>query len=82
MTESKPTNTNMEEATSSPAEGKKKIEKILISIKEYILITFGVALYVTAWKALLLPYTIVGGAATGISAIVYFIIPSIQSCSS
>lgn len=73
MTESKPTNTNMEEATSSPAEGKKKIEKILISIKEYILITFGVALYVTAWKALLLPYTIVGGAATGISAIVYFI---------
>lgn len=61
------------EATKSPKSNNGKTKVILTSIKEYIFITIGVTLYVSAWKGLLLPHTIVGGAATGISAIVFFI---------
>lgn len=64
------------EATASTTMQTNTISKktdIKKSIKEYILIAIGVTLYVSAWKALLLPYTIVGGGATGICAIIYFI---------
>ena len=61
----------MKKTTASVTNNKKTDTKK--SIKEYILIAVGVTLYVSAWKALLLPYTIVGGGATGICAIIYFI---------
>lgn len=51
----------------------KKSQTILSEIKEYIFMGVGVLFYVGAWKAFLLPYTIVGGGATGICAIIYFI---------
>lgn len=41
-------------------------------IKDYVLITLGVLLYATAWTIFLLPYQIVTGGVTGISAIVFY----------
>lgn len=51
---------------------KEQFVHVSLSIKEYIMITFGLLLYALAWKLLLLPHHIVGGGVTGIGALVYF----------
>lgn len=43
------------------------------SIKEYILITFGVCTYAFAWVAIILPSGIVGGGVGGMSLLVYYV---------
>lgn len=67
----------MTSTTNSMGKLSKKSQNIISEIKEYILMGIGVVFYVIAWKAFLLPYTIVGGGATGICAIVYFITENI-----
>lgn len=47
-------------------------KKNWITIREYVLITFGLLMYAFAWKGFLLPYQITGGGVTGIGAIVYY----------
>lgn len=47
-------------------------KKNWITIREYILITFGLLMYAFAWKGFLLPHQITGGGVTGIGAIVYY----------
>lgn len=44
----------------------------LSSLREYVLIAFGLLLYAGAWKAFLLPHQITGGGVTGIGALVYY----------
>lgn len=41
-------------------------------VKDYIFITVGLLVYATAWTVFLLPYEIVTGGVTGMSAIVYY----------
>lgn len=47
-------------------------KKNWITIREYVLITFGLLMYAFAWKGFLLPHQITGGGVTGIGAIVYY----------
>jgi len=47
-------------------------KKILITIKEYALITVGILLYVIAWTVFLAPNNLVGGGVTGIASIVQY----------
>jgi uncharacterized membrane-anchored protein YitT (DUF2179 family) len=47
-------------------------KKTWISIREYVMITFGLLLYALAWKGLLIPYQITGGGVTGVGAIVFY----------
>lgn len=61
------------ESTTSSAGKKLDIKLTPSMLKEYLFMTLGILLYVSAWKLFLLPYTIVGGAATGICAIIYFV---------
>ncbi len=41
-------------------------------VREYVMIAFGLFLYACAWKGFLLGHQIVGGGATGISALIYY----------
>jgi len=41
-------------------------------IKPYVVITFGLLLYVTAWTTFLIPSGMTGGGVSGIGALVYF----------
>ncbi|MBP5535998.1 MAG: YitT family protein [Bacteroidales bacterium] len=50
----------------------KKKSNIIIS---YILITFGLASYTFAWAAFMLPSKIISGGVSGISSILYFLLP-------
>jgi len=43
-----------------------------ISIREYIVIAFGLLMYSAAWKGFLLPHLITGGGVTGIGAILFY----------
>ncbi len=45
---------------------------ILSEVKDYVIITFGIILYVFGWTVFFLPYRIVTGGVTGISAIIYY----------
>lgn len=45
---------------------------ILLSIKEYALITLGILLYVTGWSIFLVPNNLIGGGVTGIASIVQY----------
>lgn len=47
-------------------------KKPFVIIREWILIAVGLFMYAFAWKALLLPYQITGGGATGVAALVYY----------
>ena len=47
--------------------------KIYREIRSYTGITFGLFLYVLAWVAFLIPNGIVGGGATGVATVVYYI---------
>jgi len=51
----------------------KRGKSILTGIKEYIFISFGLALYAAGWSLFLIPNGLVGGGVTGISAIIYYI---------
>lgn len=43
------------------------------TIKSYTIISFGLFVYVFAWKAFLIPNEIVGGGATGVATVVYYL---------
>jgi uncharacterized membrane-anchored protein YitT (DUF2179 family) len=45
---------------------------VLIELRDYFLITFGLICYAFGWSAFLLPYQITTGGVTGISAIIYY----------
>ena len=47
-------------------------KKLMTEAKDYLVITLGLLLYTFAWTVFLLPYEIVTGGVTGISAIVYY----------
>ena len=47
-------------------------KKILITLKEYAIITFGLALYCFSWTAFLIPKGIVGGAIPGLATFVNY----------
>ncbi len=47
-------------------------KKVLITIKSYVLITFGLFLFAFAWTAFLIPSHIVGGGVTGLAAIIFY----------
>ncbi|HRT34242.1 MAG TPA: YitT family protein, partial [Bacteroidales bacterium] len=49
-----------------------KGRKSLRLIKEYVIITFGLLLYVLGWSIFLVPNNLVGGGVTGISAIILY----------
>ena len=51
----------------------KRGKLILTGVKEYILISFGLALYAIGWSLFLIPNGLVGGGVTGISAVIYYI---------
>ena len=42
------------------------------SIKEYLLITIGVLVYVASWTTFIVPNQLVGGGVTGISTLIYY----------
>lgn len=52
----------------------KKIGRLSLfaEIRDYIMITFGIAIYALGWCAFLLPYQITTGGITGVAAIVYY----------
>lgn len=47
-------------------------KSVLISIKEYSLITLGIILYVMGWSIFLVPNNLIGGGVTGIASIVQY----------
>lgn len=47
-------------------------KKVLTFIKEYLLITVGILIYVTGWSIFLIPNNLVGGGVTGISSIIQY----------
>ena len=49
-----------------------KINEVLKTIKEYILVAFGILIYVTGWTIFLVPNNLVGGGVTGISSILQY----------
>ena len=51
---------------------KTRSKKTYVLIREWIMIAIGLFMYAFAWKALLLPYQITGGGATGVAALVYY----------
>ncbi len=52
---------------------KKHTTTIFSEIKTYLSITFGLLLYVFAWKAFLIPNEIVGGGATGFATDIFYL---------
>ncbi len=49
-----------------------KFLKYWVPVREYVMIALGLLLYALAWKGMLLGHQIVGGGATGISALIYY----------
>ncbi len=49
-----------------------KQKTILTAVKEYLLITLGIAMYVLGWTVFLVPNNLVGGGVTGISSILQY----------
>lgn len=49
-----------------------KVKNILGEVKAYVLITFGLLIYVLGWDIFLIPNNMVGGGVTGISAILLY----------
>lgn len=52
--------------------GESSWSKILITVKEYFLITMGLLLYTLAWSLFLLPNNLVGGGVTGLASIIQY----------
>ena len=46
--------------------------KILNEVQDYVFITLGLMLYAFAWTVFLLPYEIVTGGVTGLSALIFY----------
>ena len=46
--------------------------KVLVTIKEYLLITLGLLLYTLAWAIFLLPNNLVGGGITGLGSVIQY----------
>lgn len=51
---------------------KANVKTALRSVKEYALITLGIALYVTGWNVFLIPNNLIGGGVTGIGSIIQY----------
>lgn len=49
-----------------------KINEVLKTIKEYVLIALGILIYVTGWTVFLVPNNLVGGGVTGVSSILQY----------
>lgn len=49
-----------------------KAKKILVKIKEYVMITVGILLFVGGWSTFLVPNNLIGGGVTGISSIIQY----------
>ncbi len=47
-------------------------KSVIVTIKSYVLITFGLFLFAFAWTAFLIPSHIVGGGVTGLAAIIFY----------
>ena len=47
-------------------------DRILKTVSDYVIITLGLLMYVTAWALFLIPHNLMGGGVSGISAIVYY----------
>lgn len=47
-------------------------QMIMNEVKDYVFITLGLLLYASAWSIFLLPYEIVTGGVTGLSAIIFY----------
>ncbi len=45
---------------------------ILTEVKDYVFITLGLLLYTFGWTVFLLPYEIVTGGVTGLSAVIFY----------
>lgn len=48
------------------------VKQILKGIKEYLIITLGILLYVFSWTAFLIPKGIAGGSSTGLATVIQF----------
>ena len=51
---------------------KTKAGKLLVTIKEYLMITLGLLLYTLAWAVFLLPNNLVGGGITGLGSVIQY----------
>ena len=49
-----------------------KINEVLKTIKEYVLVALGIMIYVTGWTVFLVPNNLVGGGVTGVSSILQY----------
>ena len=49
-----------------------KAKKILLGVKEYLLITLGILCYVLGWAIFLVPNNLIGGGVTGVASIVQY----------
>ena len=49
-----------------------KIKRVILVLKEYILITLGLLCYTAAWDIFVIPHGMVGGGVSGIGALIYY----------
>ena len=56
-------------------------KNVLVTFKEYVLITIGVLAYVLGWTTFLVPNNLIGGGVTGIASIIQYR-PCLSSCTS
>ena len=47
-------------------------KSVLVTFKEYVLITIGVLAYVLGWTTFLVPNNLIGGGVTGIASIIQY----------
>lgn len=47
-------------------------KKILVTVKEYAILTLGIFLYVLGWNLFLIPHNLIGGGVTGMASIVQY----------
>lgn len=47
-------------------------KKVLLTAKEYAVISFGILIYCFSWTAFLIPHGIAGGGSTGLATVIYF----------
>ena len=48
------------------------LKKVLVSVKEWLMITLGILMYTTGWSIFLLPNNLVGGGVSGISSMIQY----------
>lgn len=49
-----------------------KIKRVILVLKEYVLITLGLLCYTAAWDIFIIPHGMVGGGVSGIGALIYY----------